>query len=397
MQKIGFKFNLNGFRLIPAGMMAIFAVQTALDFTVNDMLLQSYLMLGMTLLSACFTIFLCIKDLEITKIEFYVLSFLFVIIASSMINITDFKDMIYYTFTAVIPLFLFRKYHTNINFLIYGAVFGFSISILIGFADLLSKPELWMTGEERGAASGYLLGANYNQMGPIFITALIVNILAVKISRWFLIVFIPITIVSITMLVIVNSSTAISGILLLLLFYIIPSRRLQKVGIITLLASVVLFEIFVCFQGKGFENNELARWFVIDILGKDMTFTYRTDMWDSALRVIIKSPLYGFGLPTTDWYLANMSSLAIGPHNMILAILIYGGIIALTLYVLIIFLAMKRVFTSNMYIAFASFAVLSLMMLFEAYSIPIVFFVLILSYYSPEIATSVSKKIIDEQ
>lgn len=154
--------------------------------------------------------------------------------------------------------------------------------------------------------------------------------------------------------------------------------------------AVILFELFVCFQGKGFENNELARWLVIDVLGKDMTFTYRTDMWDSALRIIVRSPLYGYGYPDAEWYNANMSSLAIGPHNMILGVLVYAGVIGLTLYGSVIYTAIKQAIKSDLYIALTAFAALSVMMLFEVYSMSLVVFLLTLMYNSPNILKNIS-------
>lgn len=391
MKKISLQIDTKAMRLVPAGMMAIFAMQTSLSYGSIEMYTQSYILLGLALLSACIATFLCLRQKTLTKFDLCILGLFIVVFASSLISSTDFKNWIYICTAALIPIFLFRYYKEHPTCLLLGALFGFTLSIYIGFIDLLSKPELWMT-DERGVASGYLLGGNYNQMGPIFISATVVNLLAIRISKWFLINFLPLIAVSLTMLFIVNSSTAISGMLLLLLISIIPSKRIHTLAIFGILTSVLLFEIFVCFQGKGFENNELARWLIIDILGKDMTFTYRTDMWDSALRIIKLSPIYGYGYPDAEWYYANMSSLAIGPHNAILGILIYGGLAALILYISSIYIALREAFESRFYVTAIAFSILSLMMLFEIYSIPMISFILILVYNSPSFANIKTSK-----
>lgn len=388
MQKISLQIDLAALRTIPAGMMTIFAINSSLAFGSLGMYLQSYILLGLGILCTMYAAFVCIRQMVMTTFELCIVGLFLTILGLSMIGGMDYKNWIYSSIIAFLPLFLFRYYRKHTTYLMIGVLIGYSLSVYLGFVDLLSKPELWMT-DGRGASSGYLLGGNYNQMGPIIICAIAVNMIAVKISKWFYLSLIPVCIVSLTMLLIVNSSTAISGTLLLMVLFCLHFKKLQKLATYGILVSVILFEIFVCFQGKGFENNELARWLIIDVLGKDMTFTHRTDMWDSALQVIVQSPLYGYGYPDADWYITHMSSLAIGPHNMILAILIYGGTIGLALYITMIVFVIKKTIVSQYYIPLTAFAVLSIMMLFEAYSITHILFLLILGYFSPEIVSNI--------
>ena len=127
------------------------------------------------------------------------------------------------------------------------------------------------------------------------------------------------------------------------------------------------------------------RKYMIDVLKKDMTFTYRTYMWDSALNMIEQSPLWGWGLPSPEWFNSHMSSFAIGPHNYILSILINGGIILLGLYIAICVMTWKaiRPFMENHLCQITVFAVVTLwtMALMEMYPHTIVFFALLLLYY----------------
>ena len=148
--------------------------------------------------------------------------------------------------------------------------------------------------------------------------------------------------------------------------------------------GVILFQVIVCFSGKGLENNELARWFIIDVLEKDMTFTGRTEMWDSALRIIADSPIWGYGFGDADWFRAHMSNRAIGAHNYILNTMVYGGIILLVLYLAIIIQSFQNLIRANDFCSkrmMAAFGVMSIMMLFEIYSTPLVFLQLTIMYY----------------
>ncbi len=394
MKKIDFKIHLDSLRFVPAGMLAIWAVQQSLALGSAELYLPSYILLGLVILFTLFAVWLCIRNGYITRFEMVVLSFLLIVMVSSILNATDFKNWAFVGFAILLPLFLFRFYGRDCPALLVGLLLGFSVSIYAGLIDLLSHPEKWMN-MERGESMGYLLGGNYNQMAPIIMCAITINFLCIKISKWYWLNAIPLLGVSIAILLIVNSSTALAGMALMLFLMLIPSKKLQRISVYCILISVILFEIFVCFQGKGFENNELARWIIIDVLGKDMTFTYRTHMWDSAIKLIIDSPLIGYGFPSPEWYVANMTAFAVGPHNAVLAMLIYGGIVALAIYVYVLVVSLRRVLTvSDRFanVSLCSLAVISLMMLFEIYTIPFVFTLFFLAYYYPEFDQACHRK-----
>lgn len=66
----------------------------------------------------------------------------------------------------------------------------------------------------------------------------------------------------------------------------------------------------------------MAVYIIEDVLGKDITFTNRTQLWDAAGKKFVESPILGYGFVDKEWYLANMESFAIGPHNFIYSILL---------------------------------------------------------------------------
>ena len=234
--------------------------------------------------------------------------------------------------------------------------------------------------------SSYLLGGNYNQMGMRLLLALIFDILCIKISRWFYFLLLPCILLSIAIPLMVGSMTATTCIILFLILCAIPNHRMRLLGISGILVAVSLFQVFVCFNGKGIEDNELMVWFIEDVLGKDITFTYRTYMWDSALQVISQSPIIGHGFPSKEWYLVNMSSLAIGPHNIILAILIYGGVVGFILYMFFLFRSFLILQAIRDYwadVILLGIAVSCVMMLMEVYPVNLIFMLFAIAEYYP--------------
>lgn len=376
------QLNLKELKVIPALCMLAFSFYVSLDFTVIDKQMLSYANLAFVLLSFVFAVFLTMRHVVIRQFDFIVIAYLLFTAIFSLINGMDWKNWIYYSASIITVTLLFNFYSANLKPLIIGAWIGLFLAILWGSYDILSHPEKWIVDNDKDI-TGYLLGGNYNGMGCRILLALLVNMVCVRITKLAWLTLIPLILFSLVDLFIVRSMTAVTCVILFFILCAIPNLRLQRFATSCTLAFVVLFEIVVCFSGKGLENNEFATWFIVDVLDKDITFTNRTEMWDSALRIITHSPIWGYGYPEANWYTSNMSSFAIGPHNMILAVLIYGGIIALTMYIALYIMALRELFhyydrTAN--ILYAAITMLSFMMLMEAYPIQIILMLLILGY-----------------
>ena len=86
----------------------------------------------------------------------------------------------------------------------------------------------------------------------------------------------------------------------------------------------------------------MAVYIIEDVLGKDITFTNRTQLWDAAGKKFVESPILGYGFVDKEWYLANMESSAIGPHNFIFSILLNGGLTLITILLLSIVVMFRR-------------------------------------------------------
>ena len=294
----------------------------------------SYASFACFMASFIFMLALYLHAAQMTRFGLLHFLLMLTLIFATVINNINVKTAIYQSFYVWQTLIIFNYYKIHTEKIIKFFAISLSFCVYANLAHLIAHPTLWMveTGKE---GAGYLLGNNYNQMGCRLIIALGTNILCIKYNKIWRFNYIATTICAIVSLFMVGSMTSLSMIILFTLYTLIPFAKLKKNILTTTFIIFILFQFFVVFNGRGLENNDLARYFVEDVLHKDLTFTHRTYLWDAALKIIPKSPIWGYGLVEGEWYKAHMSSIAMGPHNFILAVLLNGGIILLIFYSII--------------------------------------------------------------
>lgn len=379
------KIDIRQSRLIPFVAMALLMTKMTFSFFAMEMFFASYVAQAGMMLAFFVALFLVIRDKTLHTFDLLVFAFVLVLEGLSLMNGTDWKNWLYAGLTISTYLFLFNYYHEKYHIILFGILTVLSIAIYCQLFQCILHPEKWITDFEKDLG-GYLLGGNYNQMGIRIIIALTIGIWSAQFGKWFKANLVLLIICSFAILLMVRSMTSLSCVTLFLFFCLIRNKKLVSLGVAGLFIIAILFEVIVCFSGTGLQNNELASWIIKDVLGKDMTFTGRTYMWDAALRVIQQSPIWGYGFVDTDWFMKNMSSLAIGAHNYILNTMVYGGIIALTLYLAMVVKSIWHLIIIsdlNAMRMITAFCVLTIMMLFEVYETSLVFLLLTIMYYYP--------------
>lgn len=111
--------------------------------------------------------------------------------------------------------------------------------------------------------------------------------------------------------------------------------------IVLIVIPIVLNIVMVLLQRQIDVVSYLAQ----SILGKSATFTGRTYVWENSLKLIVGQSVLGHG------YFGNslMPNL-LGyqqAHNLVLQLLIIGGIILLVYYIFVIYKLVKKTFTSS--------------------------------------------------
>ena len=382
--KISPRVSLYDMTFLPVVMIFFLVINTTLSLSSLNIMILSYCVLAIVIASFFFMLMLVLRTKEISRYGFLHFLFLLVLFGITVVNVNDIKNDVYGSVDVGLMLLMMRFYRHRMDMIVKSFTIAFTFCMWLNLAHLVTHPLLWIV-EDYKDGTGYLLGDNYNQMGCRMIMALASNILCLRYSRFWLINFIGLAIVVVASLVMVGSMTSLSMIIVFLVSCSLPTSKLRLTAICGLFGVFLLFQIFVVFNGRGLENNELAVYIVEDILKKDLTFTYRTHMWESALVKIGESPIDGWGFADADWFKANMSSFAIGPHNFILAILIHGGVILLSIYIMIC----SKVFMSilpylkkkNMQLLLLAVASFWCMSLFETYPYFFMFYALALLYY----------------
>lgn len=379
------QIHLKELTFMPFAMCCLLISQVSVSFSMFSILqMASYVVLGLCIVSFLIMLSLFATNPKMSHLGLGISIYYMLLITFSLLNSTDFKNAIYECVDVSLLLLLFNYYHERTGMLIKSMAFMMSVWIFINLAFMLVMPT-WMFAGKDDSLGTFLLGGNYNGMGPRFLCGIVLSMLCNKYGWLWRLNTILICIVSIISLALVGSMTSLSSIILFLCICLIPSTQLKKWIIVCFFAAIILFQMIVVFSGESLHNNEFAVWFIEDVLEKDMTFTNRTGMWDSAARVVEKSPIFGYGMVDKDWYFTNMSTFAIGPHNFIYALLIYGGIILVLNYFAIFYVAIRRLLTyteRETILIFLAIATLHFMMLMEVYSTFFIFLLLTLAYHS---------------
>ena len=274
------------------------------------------------------------------------------------------------------------------EFLLRTIIIAMCICIYINFVLLILYPNgIWTT---KNGYSYFLLGGNYNQMGRTIIPAIAITGFYRKQYSQMQTNFIALTVCSVLTLLIVGSKTSLVGIALLLAFYFIKSYRLRKWIFIAFLIGYILFQTLAVFIQQDFSQNEYIVYFVEEVLHKDLTFTNRTIVWLNSLLMISESPIIGYGYQTDVWYLDQLHVTT--AHNLILGQLLLGGFVGLSIYIMLIVVAVRKYLQHSfpaMQFLFFGLCTFFFMMIMEVYPIMYTALLLILLYNSEHLKEQV--------
>lgn len=377
----------------------VLVVQQAITFTVFGFLQPlSYLFFGIVMLSFIFMVFLFIRSPFVSLFEITSFVFFFILVTNSLIGAADVKNSFYQLCIIGLMLLLFNYYQNRVQLLIKSMAFAFSCCVYLNMLIMVLFPNWMFMAED--TFDSFLLGGNYNQMGPRFLAAIVLNSLCIEYNWKWRINYIALIVVATATLVLVNSMTSFAAIILYVFISLIPSLKLRKYAAVSIFIFFVLFQLFVVFRGTSLHNNEMAVYIIEDLLGKDITFTHRTDMWEQSLDYFFKSPFIGYGLLDGDWYKEHMVVYGLGPHNFILAIMLYGGVPLLALYLTIVFFAFRSLsacYDSNSIKVALGTATLFVMTLMEQYPFFFVFLFLTIAYHYSELQPSYEKPEEDDE
>ncbi|MCO4096704.1 O-antigen ligase family protein [Macrococcoides canis] len=138
--------------------------------------------------------------------------------------------------------------------------------------------------------------------------------------------------ISIVSIFLAHSATAI--VTLLGLYIVIICYRFTFVNKFLNFVSLSIMYIIIWFFVIRVSSFEFFEYFIVDLLGKDLTFSGRTKIWNIAFEVINANPWYGYGIG----YAFRVSYTYFVAHNQLLQLTIENGIIGLLLFGVLLFI-----------------------------------------------------------
>lgn len=180
---------------------------------------------------------------------------------------------------------------TDPDALLDGASFTLGLFVLINFATIILFPQGMY--EFNNYTQNYFLGYRNNSI-MLFFPAIIFSIVRSlrKYNKLTLSSFV-ITAVSFATVILAFSATSVIGMTVFILFLLLAliNKMPNFLNIITYLAINIAYFFGVIIL----RLQEAFAFIIVDMLGRDLTFTGRTKIWDSALAAFAKSPVFGVG------------------------------------------------------------------------------------------------------
>lgn len=134
--------------------------------------------------------------------------------------------------------------------------------------------------------------------------------------------------------ILTKSSTALVGFFIFLILFLKyhDNKPLPKILNIkfAILTTSILFSMISILKLQN-----LFKFFIVDILNKDITFSGRIIVWDKAINFISAKPIIGYGYTTGEQFQTIFNSIFFThPHNYYLYILMTGGLLLLAIIII---------------------------------------------------------------
>lgn len=253
-----------------------------------------------------------------------------------------------------------------------------SIIVIANLISIIMNPNGYWTGINRiwllGNKNGHL-----SMILPAIICIYIDSYINNKTSMK-LYIFIIIGILSVVLL---ESATSILG-MFILSIYIIFNKIIDKHEKVFNINNYFIAYIVLFFAVIIFRLQDIFSFIIVDLFGKDLTFTGRTDIWNTAIELIKCNPILGYGnMSEIQRIIIFNNQNAVHCHNLLLDIIFQVGILGITVFIYIINIVRKQIKKYNSKVAkFLSWSILvyAIILITEVYSLEKILWVFLIMY-----------------
>jgi len=323
------------------------------------------------------------KETYISNIIIHIIIYLLILNFSTIINKASLIDCLYLSFK-ILTLSLVVEYGIKFHKKIFIKTTAnyLKMLVIINFISILFNPS-GMYIDNIGYHQNWLLG--YKNIHILFIIPAIMfdfiysyyyeNKLNIKNYIFLIISYISI--------ILVDSSTSLIGLTIILIFVILNKIfiKLKILNIKTYFATTIIafFSLII------FRIQNYFQYFIVNILHRNINFTNRTYIWDYVISFIKNKPLLGYGVENSFVrYNKTLYYQSFHAHNQILEIIYKSGFIGLISFIIIIIMSIRQLYENkdNIISKMLSIILFSyfVMMLTEVYSYEYFIFILVVCY-----------------
>ncbi len=243
----------------------------------------------------------------------------------------------------ILMMVIFSKFNSEYLLRIFQVYFYIIVLVTLITTFLYPNGLYTLNNYEPGSSAQvnsirYFVG-HKNQVVPFLLTGYIASVLLwVKRRKWLDgVVAISYIGILITITLIIDSMTSFAACVCLLGVLVISSfksvrRIIPEIWIICVIIIDMLLTIFRI-------QDKLAA--LVALLGRDVTFSNRTSIWDQAIDVILQAPVFGYGVELDVETKARFLQFT-SCHNIFFTNAYYGGMIAIALLLLCIFMTCRK-------------------------------------------------------
>lgn len=357
------------------------------DYFTSIKLIHSMFYVG-RIFSIMIALIVSIRKNQFLYVSVVVLVYYGVYLYSTIINNGNMQLVISHailTIGFIMWLEILLKNNTVLGLQALNIIFSTLVYINIGFF-LLFPDGYNLSGS---SDKKYFLGV-YNQFAATLIPAVITSVIY-SLKKYQRILPSTKLLISVVFFTFIYfwSATSIIGISLIVTYLLFIHKKPLSRFVNT---KTVIIGIAVLFFMVVYTNNLNYFTFLIeDILGKDLTLSTRTQIWERALILINDSPLYGYGAIETGSYIVFSSTSTFSAHNTVLQILLQVGFVGFSVFLLLIGIMLRNIkryqrHHLGRFILFSFFTSCT-MMLTEVYSFRFIYLILLLGVYVGRIIT----------
>lgn len=278
--------------------------------------------------------------------RYFIITVLFVIskVLSNLLN----SMSIYFAITSSvslvgITLFVELLSRQNPRLLLQTIFHVMFFLVLINTASIFLLPNGFYQESGYWALPVYLFGIR-NQQGITLMLALGIFLVFHKFFESFrerMMSIIGVFMVFLTSFYLSSTTLLLVSLFVLIYIVLILNTKLSKyISANTMLITYII----VWFSVVILRVSEHLSFLFVDLLGKTTDLSFRTVLWDNALKLISEKPFWGYGISDGLYITRNMGlgSVSQSAHNLFLQLLLSGGLVSLLLFIFLIFMSTKK-------------------------------------------------------